>query len=148
MALGSKLTIAWSKVYLKQHTIPLWLVMSIHIQDVDPHKFARFKAKAAENGLKIGEALEQAMDEWIGHQEHPLAETSQRLANVIALRRLRRTLETQHKGSWVVIANGDLKLVVPSLPELQATLGDTELPWDHAFVFQVGKPMQKRTFRC
>lgn len=119
--------------------------MSILIRGVDPQKYARFKAKAAENGLKIGEALEKAMEEWTEHQEHALAEDSQRQMNLIALRRLRGTLEAQHKGSWVVIANGDLQLIAPSLPDLQAKLGESKLQWDHAFVFQVGKPVQKRT---
>jgi hypothetical protein len=39
--------------------------MNITIRDLDEKVFRRFKAKAVEEGMKLGEALTQAMELWI-----------------------------------------------------------------------------------
>ena len=39
--------------------------MNITIRDLDESVYRRFKAKAVEEGLKIGEAMTQAMELWI-----------------------------------------------------------------------------------
>ena len=39
--------------------------MNITVRDLDEVVFKRFKAKAVEEGMKLGEALTQAMEMWI-----------------------------------------------------------------------------------
>ena len=39
--------------------------MNITIRDLDEMVFKRFKAKAVEEGMKLGEAVTQAMNTWI-----------------------------------------------------------------------------------
>ena len=41
--------------------------MNLTIRGLNDSVFRRFKAKAAEEGMKLGEALTQAMDMWIRH---------------------------------------------------------------------------------
>ncbi|MEM2890758.1 MAG: hypothetical protein QW358_05435 [Candidatus Hadarchaeum sp.] len=39
--------------------------MNITIRDLDEAVFRKFKAKAVEEGMKLGEAVTQAMETWI-----------------------------------------------------------------------------------
>jgi len=41
--------------------------MNITIRKIDEAAFRRFKAKAAEEGMKLGEALTQAIELWINY---------------------------------------------------------------------------------
>jgi hypothetical protein len=43
--------------------------MNVTIRDLDAAVFRRFKAKAVEEGMKLGEALTQAMELWIRQRE-------------------------------------------------------------------------------
>ena len=44
--------------------------MNTTIRGVDEAIFRKFKAKAAEEGMKIGEAVTQALESWVKEREH------------------------------------------------------------------------------
>lgn len=41
------------------------LCLNVTVRNLDEDVFRRFKAKAVEKGLKLGEALTQAMEAWV-----------------------------------------------------------------------------------
>lgn len=49
-------------------SVKLVISMNVTIRGLDEAVYKRFKAKAIEEGMKIGEALTQAMEMWIKHR--------------------------------------------------------------------------------
>jgi hypothetical protein len=88
--------------------------MSVLIKDVDRDLYAKFKAAAALRGLRLNDALCQAMKIWI-EDNSPKTETDrERIENNAAYRRLIPDLLQNHEGEWVVISGGELIGIFPN----------------------------------
>ncbi|MHA1972471.1 MAG: hypothetical protein ACTSW1_05750 [Candidatus Hodarchaeales archaeon] len=87
--------------------------MSVLIKGIDKELYAKFKASAAMKGLRINDALCQAMKYWI-EKETPKDETEdERMRNNATYRRLIPELIKENEGKWVVISNGQLIGIFP-----------------------------------
>ena len=82
--------------------------MPLVIRDADEEIYARFKAKAALRGLKIGEAITKAMEKWIIDENPPNSIEAMQNRNNFAYRRIIRDLERKFSNKWGLISNGDL----------------------------------------
>ena len=119
---------------------------NILIREVDPQIYARFKAKAAESGLKLGEALTRAMVGWIESQNTLSEKDDQRARNLAAYRRLKKTLEDNFQGKWVLISRGELLETGDTFEPIQNKMKELNLLGEQCFVFQVGKKYSQRNF--
>ncbi len=82
--------------------------MPIVVKNADEIVYSRFKAKAAEKGLRIGEAVTEAMNMWLEQKKNEDIYQIMEDRNEIAFRRIFPELLKQHKGKWGIISNGDL----------------------------------------
>lgn len=120
--------------------------MSVLIRDIDKKIYAKFKAKAAELGLKIGEALTKAMEEWIDDNK-PLDENEfKRKINLAAYRTIISDLEKNYPNKWALIAKGELKCIKETREEIINEMKKRNLIGEPCYTFQIGKKIKKRTF--
>ena len=94
--------------------------MDVIIRKVPPKTYREFKARAAKLGLRIGEALKEAMEAWASSTEEKAGVLQDR--NDDAFRRMRPTLERKYHGKYIAIANGQLAAVADTLEQLAAEL--------------------------
>lgn len=119
---------------------------NILIRDVDPLVYAKFKAKAAESGLKLGEAFTRALIDWIERQNTLKEKDYQRTLNLVAYRRLKKTLDEKFQGKWVLIARGELLETGDSLEPILSKMKQNNLLSEQCYVFQVGRQFSQRSF--
>ncbi|MFX0063246.1 MAG: hypothetical protein ACFFC7_13805 [Candidatus Hermodarchaeota archaeon] len=82
--------------------------MSVLIKDVDKELYARFKAAAATRGLRLNDALCQAMLYWL-EKETPKNKTdNERMLNNATYRRVVPELLEEHAEKWIVISGGEV----------------------------------------
>ncbi len=82
--------------------------MSVLIKDIDKELYAKFKSAAALRGLRINDALCEAMKKWI-KDEKPLSEKDkERIENNATYRRIIPNLLENNESKWVVISKGEL----------------------------------------
>ncbi|MHA1785366.1 MAG: hypothetical protein ACTSX4_06140 [Candidatus Helarchaeota archaeon] len=120
--------------------------MSILIRNIDKTVYAKFKAKAAEKGLKIGEALTIAMKEWIELSKKLTVQEKERDVNLVVFRTILRDLEKNHMHEWALISGGELICVKKSRDEIQSVMKSQNLIGKPCYTFQIGKKITKRTF--
>ena len=94
--------------------------MDVIIRNVPSKAYREFKSRAAKTGLRLGEALKRAMEEWTGDMEG--SETLAHDPNDLAFRRMRATLERKYRGKYVALSSGQLVAVADSLEALGAVL--------------------------
>ena len=87
--------------------------MSVLIKDVDKELYARFKASAALRGLRLNDALCEAMKCWIENKSPKNEIDSERMRNNATFRRLAPDLLPNHENEWIVISNGELVGIFP-----------------------------------
>ncbi len=119
--------------------------MDVLIRGIDEEVYARLKARASENGLKIGEALTEAIKTWLKNSPEKNEREREQDLNIATFRRMRRFLEKNHRGKWALIARGEVIKLADSLSEIvesKKSEGLTERP---SLVFKVGEPSVKRT---
>ena len=83
--------------------------MPIVIKNADELIYSRFKAKAGERGLRIGEAISEAMEIWLESMNDQNIDQILENRNEVTFRRIFSDLLKQHIGKWGLISNGDLK---------------------------------------
>jgi hypothetical protein len=88
------------------------------LKRIPEDKVRLLKAEAARRGLTPSEAVEEAIELWL--RAHAVVEDSD--ADDAAWRRLRRRLEREARGKYVVIAEGRLQGVYETLEEAAAKL--------------------------
>ena len=119
---------------------------NVLIRDVDTDTYTNFKAKAAQEGLKLGEAITKAMKEWM-EKKKPLNEKDkQRQLNLMTYRKLKETLYKEYQGKWILIGRGDFLASGVTLEPILTKIRTLNLEGEHCFVFQVGREVKKRTF--
>lgn len=119
---------------------------NVLIRDVDTDTYTSFKAKAAQEGLKLGEAITKAMKDWM-EKNRPLTEKDkQRKINLLTYRKLKETLLKEYDGMWVLIGRGEFLVSSDTLDPILSKIKALNLEGEHCFVFQVGKKVKKRTF--
>ncbi|MFW9996578.1 MAG: hypothetical protein ACFFD4_31325 [Candidatus Odinarchaeota archaeon] len=78
------------------------------IKDIDKELYARFKAVAALRGLRLNDALCQAMACWIEKESPKDDNERDRIQNNAIYRRMFPDLIGENEGKWIVIAGGEL----------------------------------------
>jgi len=120
--------------------------LSVLIRDIDKEVYTKFKAKAAEQGLKIGEALTKAMEEWIKSNKGLNAVDIERKKNLATFRTIIGDLEKTHPSQWGLIAEGDLQCIKDTHEEIAQELKNRNLVGKPCYIFQIGRRIKKRTF--
>lgn len=82
--------------------------MSVLIKDIDKELYAKFKASAALHGLRLNDALGEALKCWIQNNTPQDAVEIERMRNNATFRRVMRDLLPEHENEWVVISNGEM----------------------------------------
>ena len=119
---------------------------NVLIRDVDTDTYTSFKAKAAQEGLKLGEAITKAMKDWMEKNKPFSEKDKQRQHNLLTYRKLKETLLKEYDGMWVLIGRGEFLISGDTLDPILTKIKSLNLEGDHCFVFQVGKEVKKRTF--
>jgi hypothetical protein len=120
--------------------------LSVLIREIDKEIYAKFKAKAIEQGLKVGEALTRAMKEWIKSNETVSEEEAMSKKNLFVYRTLIKDLEKSHPSKWGLISNGELQCIKDTREELAQELEHRNLSGSPCLMFQIGVKVRKRTF--
>ena len=109
---------------------------NVLIRDVDTDTYTRFKAKAAQEGLKLGEAITKAMKDWM-EKNRPFSEKDkQRQLNLLTYRKLKETLLKEYDGMWVLIGRGEFLISSDTLNPILTKIKDLNLEGEHCFIFQ------------
>lgn len=87
--------------------------MSVLIKDIDKELYAKFKASAALHGLRLNDALCEAIKCWIDNNSPKNHEDIDRIRNNATYRRLASDLLPDHENEWVLISNGELLGLFP-----------------------------------
>lgn len=107
--------------------------VTLVVKGADEKRLREFKAEAIRRGLRLAEALEEAIELWLSAK--PLLDEVD--ANNLAYLRARRRLEGQ-QGKYAVFAFGRLIGVFESLEEVSRALRSLEARPRHAVVVKIG----------
>jgi hypothetical protein len=121
------------------------LGVDVLIRGIDEEVYARLKARASERGLKIGEALTEAIKTWLKNSPEKSEREKERDLNIATFRRMRKFLEKNHKGKWVLIAKGEVIRLADSLSEIVEAKKSEQLTDRPSLIFKVGETRIKRT---
>jgi len=113
------------------------------IKNADEITYSRFKAKAAEKGLRIGEAITEAMKIWLKQAQSADIDQIMEDRNELAFRRIFPGLLKQYEGKWGIISSSDLVGVYQTRQECYDTIREQGLSEVPNLVF----PIQKITPR-
>ncbi|MFW9916376.1 MAG: hypothetical protein ACFFGZ_12285 [Candidatus Thorarchaeota archaeon] len=118
--------------------------MPIVIKNADEVVYSRFKARAAEKGLRIGEAMTEAMTTWL--EQEAKQDLTQIMAerNEVAFRRIFPTLLKQHEGQWGLISGGDLVGVYPTKRECLKAIQEHQLLEKSNLLFPIRRTASQR----
>lgn len=118
--------------------------MPIVIKNADELVYSRFKAKAADRGLRIGEAITEAMNTWLERQSQQDLDQIIEERNEAAFRRIFPSLLKHHEGYWGLISNGDLIGVYPTKAECFEAVREKDLLYKPNLLFPVRKVVPRR----
>ena len=90
------------------------------IKKISEDKLREFKAEAVRRGLKLSEALEEAIDLWLSYKRGEVS--SEQDLNNLAYEAQKNELTKKHKGKYAVFASGKLAGIVESLEEVSKLL--------------------------
>lgn len=120
--------------------------MSILIRGIDKEIYAKFKAKAIEQGLKVGEALTRAMIKWIKSNDPINQEEMESQKNLIIYKTMIKDLEKSYPLKWGLIFDGQLQCIKDAREEIAQEIERRNLLGRPCFMFQIGVRVKKRTF--
>lgn len=107
--------------------------MTLVVKGADERKLREFKAEAVRRGLKLSEAIEEAIELWLSTK--PLVDEVD--ANNLAYARAKKQLEGQ-QGKYALFAFGKLIGVFEDLEGVSKALRSLEPRPRHAVVVKVG----------
>jgi len=121
--------------------------MGVYIRGVDEKVYREFKAESIRRGLKIGEAVTEALKIWLNkHRKEENNIDMARKINNAAYRMIKGKLLRDHLGKWIAIADGRLMAVADSLEQLCKENKEIFEKYDHVLVDQV-TPEKRRIMR-
>jgi hypothetical protein len=94
--------------------------LDVIIRNVPSKAYREFKSRAAKVGLRLGDALKEAMEEWGTESEG--AKYPPHDENDDAYRRMKASLQKDYWGKYVGISGGQLVAVAETLDALGAVL--------------------------
>jgi hypothetical protein len=107
--------------------------VTLVVKGADERRLREFKAEAVRRGLKLSEALEEAIELWLSAK--PVLDEVD--ANNLAYLRAKRLLEGR-EGRYAVFAFGRMVGVFESLEEVSKALRSLDPRPRHAVVVKVG----------
>jgi hypothetical protein len=119
--------------------------VDVLVRGIDSEVYAKLKARASELGLNIGEALTEAIKTWMNNSSEKNEREREQDLNVATFRRMRRFLEKNHRGKWVLIAKGEVIKLADSLEEIVEAKKNEGLSGRPSLVFKVGETGVRRT---
>jgi len=108
--------------------------MTLVVKKIDEKKLREFKAAAIKRGLKLYEAIDEAISLWLLFNEKILAEDEE--LNHLAYEREARKPEEKYKGWYAVFFEGKLQALCKTLEEVREVLSKTKPK--HAVVAHIG----------
>ncbi|MHA1722058.1 MAG: hypothetical protein ACTSXW_03175 [Candidatus Baldrarchaeia archaeon] len=112
--------------------------MGVYIRGVDEKVYREFKAESVRRGLKIGEAVTEALKIWLSrHRKEENNIDIARKINNATYRMIKGKLLRDHLGKWIAIADGRLMAVADSLEQLCKENKEIFEKYDHVLVDQV-----------
>jgi hypothetical protein len=119
--------------------------VDVLVRGIDSEVYAKLKARASELGLNIGEALTEAIKTWMNNSPEKNEREREQDLNIATFRRMRRFLEKNHRGKWVLISKGELVKLADSLEEIVEAKKNEGLTGRPSLVFKVGETGVRRT---
>jgi hypothetical protein len=110
--------------------------MTLVIKRVDPEKLRMFKAEAARRGLRLHQALEEAITLWLKYKPFVL-ETEIDVNNRV-YEEMREELLRKYRGKFILIASGRLIGVFDGLEEAAGSLEKLRPNIKHAILTRIG----------
>ena len=117
--------------------------MSVLIKDVDKVLYSRFKAQAVLRGIKVGEALALAMENWLKDTSSENEDEQERIKNNATFRRLFPELIGEHENQWIVISNGRMIGLFDSMMEAADAIKKNNLYGKPNIITQITRETRK-----
>lgn len=106
--------------------------INVHLRNVNEKRYKLFKSAAARKSVTLSKAFEDAISAWAMDSEEI---SEEQVMNNLTYRKLKKQLEKQYSGKYVVIAGGKLLGAEDTL-EKAWTLAS---PYDNALVTRISK---------
>jgi len=114
--------------------------MNVHIRKVNEKQYRLFKNAAAKKNVSLSNAFEEAISVWASSSDKI---SEDQIMNDLTYRKMKKQLEKQFPGKYVVIADGKILGAEDSL-ENAWTLAS---PYENALVTRISKkPMRAKIF--
>jgi len=113
------------KFITRNENVAIGSKLDVIIRNVPSKAYREFKSRAAKAGLRLGDALKQAMEDWgieIESKKYPPHDE-----NDDAYRRMKASLQRNYWGKYVAISGGQLVAVAETLDGLAAVLRDRRI---------------------
>lgn len=94
--------------------------MDVLIRNVPSKAYREFKSRAARSGMRLGDALKEAMERWAAATGDEASAPHDQ--NDDAFRRMKPTLQRKYSGKFIAVANGQLVAVADTLEQLAVEL--------------------------
>lgn len=108
------------------------MTVNVHLRKVNEKKHRLFKSTATKKNISLSKAFEEAVSAWTSSSD----ETSEdQVINDMVYRKMKKQLETQFLGKYVVIADGKFLGAVDSLENAWSLA----LSFEYALVTKVMK---------
>jgi len=121
--------------------------MGVYIRGVDEKVYREFKAESVRRGLKIGEAVTEALKTWLNkHRKEENNIDMARKINNATYRMIKGKLLRDYPRKWIAIADGRLIAVSDSLEQLCKENKEIFEKYDHVLVDHV-MPEERRIMR-
>ncbi len=79
------------------------MTINVHLRNVNEKRYKLFKSAAARKSVSLSKAFEDAISTWTIDSEEI---SEEKVMNDLAYRKMRKQLEKQYSGKYVVIAEG------------------------------------------
>lgn len=77
--------------------------INVHLRNINEKRYRLFKSAAAKRSVSLSKAFEEAINAWISRSEE---ESEKQVQNDLTYRKMKKQLERQFSGKYVIIADG------------------------------------------
>ncbi len=110
------------------------MTINVHLRNVNEKRYRLFKSAAARKSVSLSKAFEDAISTWaMGSQDI----SEEQVMNDLTYRKMKKQLEKQYSGKYVVIADGKLLGAEDSLEKAWSLAS----PYENALVTRISKKL-------
>jgi len=108
------------------------MTINVHLRKVNENRYRLFKIVAAKKCVSLSKAFEEAISVWASDSDEI---SEEQVMNDLTYRKMKKQLEKQYSGKYVVIADGKLLGVEDSLENAWSLAS----PYENALVTKISK---------